>query len=153
MLRRIHGPIQDKGTWRPRWNSEIYNLYKYLNIVDDFKTRRLGWAGHVIRMGDGKILKKILNGKFHNKRPVGKPRTRWEDVVRTDSSQILGLRGWRRPAEDKEEWRRLLRNARAHKVWTDGTFVVENCDVYDINVENTVQPDRPQNTIWRMGIA
>ena len=43
MLRRIHGPIQDKGSWRPRWNSEIYNLYKYLNIVDDFKTRRLGW--------------------------------------------------------------------------------------------------------------
>jgi len=51
----------------------------------------------------GKIPQKIFNGKFHNTRPVEKPRTRWENVVRMDSSQILGLRGWRRPAEDREE--------------------------------------------------
>jgi hypothetical protein len=44
---------------------------------------------------------------------VGKPRTRWKEVVRTDTSQILGIRGWRRRAEDKEEWRRLLRETRA----------------------------------------
>jgi len=46
---------------------------------------------------------------------VGKPRTRWENVVWRDPSQILGIRGWRRRAEDKEEWRRLLREARAQK--------------------------------------
>jgi len=46
---------------------------------------------------------------------VEKPRTRWENVVRRDPSQILGIRGWRRQAEDKEEWRRLLREARAQK--------------------------------------
>ena len=48
--------------------------------------------------------KKILNGKFHNKTPVGKPRTRWEDAVRRYTSQILGIRGWNRRAEDGEEW-------------------------------------------------
>jgi len=48
-------------------------------------------------------------------RPVGKPRTRWEDVVRRDTSQILGIRGWRRRAEDREEWRRLLRDARPRR--------------------------------------
>ena len=49
-IRRIYGPTQYKGHWHPRWNSEIYNLYKDLNIVDNIKIRRLGWAGHIIRM-------------------------------------------------------------------------------------------------------
>jgi hypothetical protein len=46
---------------------------------------------------------------------MGKPRARWENVVRRDPSQILGIRGWRRRTEDKEEWRRLLREAMAQK--------------------------------------
>ena len=65
--------------------------------------------GRIIGMGDERIPKKVLYGRFHNKRPVGKPRTRWEDVVRRDTSHILEIRGLRRRAEDKEEWRRLLR--------------------------------------------
>jgi hypothetical protein len=59
--------------------------------------------------------KRFLVGKFLSSRPVGKPRRRWENVVRRVPSQILGLREWRRRAEDKEEWRRLLREARAQK--------------------------------------
>jgi len=43
-----------------------------------------------------RIPNKVLNGKFHNTRPAGKPRRRWEDVVRRDTSQILGIRGWMR---------------------------------------------------------
>jgi hypothetical protein len=41
ILRIIYGPIQDKGRWRHRWNSERYNLYKDLNIAVDIKIRRL----------------------------------------------------------------------------------------------------------------
>ena len=44
---------------------------------------------------------------------MGKPSTRWEDVVRRDTSQILGIRGWRRRAEGREEWRRILREVSA----------------------------------------
>jgi hypothetical protein len=58
---------------------------------------------------------KVIDGKFHKRRPVGKPRTRWKDVVWKDTSQILGIRGWRRRAEGGEEWRRLLRKVRAQK--------------------------------------
>jgi hypothetical protein len=54
---------------------------------------------------------KVLNGKFHNKRLVGKPRTGREDMVRRDTSQILGIQGWWRQAED----RRLLRDTEAQK--------------------------------------
>jgi hypothetical protein len=42
-----------------------------------------------------KGYQKVINGKFLNKRPVGKPNTRWEDVVRRDTLQIVGIRGWR----------------------------------------------------------
>jgi hypothetical protein len=73
--------------------------------VDDFKIRRTETAGHVIRMEDGRISEKVLNGKFHNKSAVGKPRTRGDDVVRSDISLILGIRGWGRPAEHRDEWR------------------------------------------------
>jgi hypothetical protein len=44
-----------KGSWRPRWNTAMHNLYKDINIVDDIKIRRLGWAGHIIRMEDESI--------------------------------------------------------------------------------------------------
>lgn len=45
--------------------------------MEDIKLRRLGQAGHIIRMEDERLSKNVLNGKFHNTRPVGKPRTRW----------------------------------------------------------------------------
>jgi hypothetical protein len=64
-------------------------LYNYLNITDDIKIRRTEWAGHVVRMEDEIVPKKVLNGKFLDTRAVGKPRTRWEDIVRRDTSQIL----------------------------------------------------------------
>jgi hypothetical protein len=71
--------------------------------VDNIKIRRPGWAGHSIRLEDDRIPKMVLNGKFCNTRQVVKPRTRWEDVVQRDISQILGIRGWKRRAEDTEE--------------------------------------------------
>jgi hypothetical protein len=60
-------------------NSEL----KVLHIVDDNTIRRLGWAGHIIRMEDERTPKMVLMGKFLNTRPVGKLRKIWEDVVWT----------------------------------------------------------------------
>ena len=54
----------------------------------DIKIRRLGWACHIII--EERIPKKVFNGKFHNTRPVGRPRTRWVDVVQRDALQMLG---------------------------------------------------------------
>jgi hypothetical protein len=59
--------------------------------------------------------KKVLNGKFHTTRPVGRPRTRWADVVQRDELHLLGTRGWRRRAANRDEWRRLVRVAKAWK--------------------------------------
>jgi hypothetical protein len=71
--------------------------------VEDIKIRRPGWAGHIIRMEEERIPKKILNGNFHTIRLVGRPRTRWADVVQRNALQLLGIRGWRRRAENADE--------------------------------------------------
>jgi hypothetical protein len=89
ILRRIYA-------WRCRWNCEIFGLYKDIIIVDDIKIRRLGWAGHIIRVKEKRISKKVLSGEFYNTNSVGKPRTRWEDIVQREALQVLGIRGWRR---------------------------------------------------------
>jgi hypothetical protein len=83
--------------------------------MDNIKIRRLGWAGHIVRMEEERISKKVLNGNFYTTRPVGRPRTRWADVVQRDALQLLAIRGWRRRAEDVDEWRRLRRETKALK--------------------------------------
>ena len=110
ILRRIYDPIQDKGRRRPKWYSDICILYKDLNIVDDNKIRRQGWAGEWKMKG---YEKEVRKGKFHERRPVEKQKIRWKDVIRRDTSKILGISGWSRTAEDREVWRRLLRKVMA----------------------------------------
>ena len=83
--------------------------------MEDIKIRRLEWAGHIKRMEEERIPKKVLNGNLHTTRPVGKPRTRWVDMVQRDALQLLGVRGWRRRAANRDEWRRLVREATARK--------------------------------------
>ena len=84
-------------------------------MVEDIKIRRLEWAGHIIRMEEERIPKKALNGNFHTARAVGRPRSRWTDVVQRDALQLLEIRGWRRRAANRDEWRRLVREAKARK--------------------------------------
>jgi hypothetical protein len=83
--------------------------------VEYIKIRSLGWAGHIIRMEEEGIPKRVLNANFHTTRPVGRPRTRWAEVVQRDVSQLLGLRGWRSKAANRDEWRRLMREAKVRK--------------------------------------
>ena len=92
-----------KGHWCPKWKREIYSLYEVLNILDGIKIRRLGWAGYITRMEKERIPKNVSNGNFHTTRPVGRPRTRWVDVVQKDALQLLGIKGWRRRTENRDE--------------------------------------------------
>jgi hypothetical protein len=112
-LRRIYGPPHEKGWRHPRWSSEIYRVYKYLNIVSDIKIRGLGRTGQIAGVEGERIPGKLLNRKFHITRWVRKSRTRW------DALQILGVGGWRRRVEKREEWKwRLPRRwSRMTRVW------------------------------------
>jgi hypothetical protein len=81
ILRRIYGPKKVEGVWRMRYNTEIYDLYKEVKVSVFIRLRRLQSAGHVIRMNDECIPKKVLQQTIYGKRAVGKPRKRWEDAV------------------------------------------------------------------------
>ena len=59
ILRRIYGPTQEGECWHPRWNNELYSLYKEPNIVDDIKIRRLGWVGHITGMEEEGFQKRF----------------------------------------------------------------------------------------------
>jgi hypothetical protein len=93
-LRRIFGPKWDEvtGERRKLHNEELHNLYSSPEIIRQVKTRRMRWAGHVARMGEERNLYKVLVGKPEGKRPVGRPRRRWEAGIRMDIREI-GL-GW-----------------------------------------------------------
>ena len=77
ILRRIHGPTHENGWWRPRWNNKLYSSYKEPNIVEDIRIRRLERAGHMIRMEEERIPKKVLNGNFQTE--TSTPQDQWED--------------------------------------------------------------------------
>jgi hypothetical protein len=83
--------------------------------VEDIKFRRIGWEGHIIRMEEQRIPKRVLNGNFYITRPVVRPKTRWEYVVQRDARELLGIRGWRSKAANRDEWRYLMREAKAWK--------------------------------------
>ena len=78
VLRRVFGPKRDEVTeeWRKLHSVEISDLYSLPNIVRVVKSRRMRWAGHVARMGEGRGVHRVLVGKPEGKRPLGRPRRR-----------------------------------------------------------------------------
>ena len=78
ILRRIFGPKRDEN------GEELRNMYHSSSLVGVIKYRRLRWAGHVARMEESRSAFKILTGKPTGKRPLGRPRGRWEDNIRMD---------------------------------------------------------------------
>jgi hypothetical protein len=93
-LRRIFGPKRDEvtGEWRKLHNEELHNLYSSQDIIRQVKSRRMRWAGHVARIEEERKVYKVLVGKPEGRRPLGRPRRRWEDGVRMDLGEI-GLGG------------------------------------------------------------
>jgi hypothetical protein len=89
---------------------ECYSLFKVLPTVNCYvcnknPTRGEGYLRVYECLKKEGYQKNVLNGKFRNTRPVGRPRIRWEDAVQKDALQMLGTRGWRRRAENRDEWR------------------------------------------------
>ena len=73
------------------------------------KSRRMRWAGHVARMGEGRGVYRVLVGKPERKRPLGKPRHRWEDNIKMDLQKVgCGVTDWIELAQDRDKWRALV---------------------------------------------
>ena len=104
ILRRIFGPKRDENReWRRLHNQELHSFYRSPNIVRVIKSRRFRWAGHVARMKEGRSAFKILTGKPTGKRPLGKPRRRWEDNIRMYLEEMgINVGNWVDSAQDRD---------------------------------------------------
>jgi hypothetical protein len=111
VLRRIFGPKRDEvtGEWRKLHNEELHNLYLSLDIIRQVKSRRMRRAGHMARMEEERKVYNVLVGKPEGKRPVGRPRRKWEDGIRMDLRDIsMGGVDWIRLAQDRDRWRAVV---------------------------------------------
>jgi hypothetical protein len=107
VLRMIFEPKRDEdGAWRKLHNDELHDLHSSRNIVRVIKSRRMRWAGHVARMGEGRGVYRVLVERPEGKRSLGIPRHRWEDNIKMDLREG-GIDGtnWSRLAQDRVQWR------------------------------------------------
>jgi hypothetical protein len=90
-------------------NEELHNLYSSPDIIRQVKSTRKRWAGYVARMGEERKVYMVLVGKPEGKRPLGRPRRRWEDRIRIDLRETgLGGVDWVRLAQDRDRWRAVV---------------------------------------------
>src|SRR5215475_6099359 len=126
VLRRVFVPKRDEvtGEWRKLHKEELKDLYSSPSIVRVVKSRRMRWAGHVARMGEERGVHmvlvgkpEVLVGKPEGKRPLGRPRRRWEDNIKVDLQVVRGSRGdWMELARDRDGWRALVNTVRNFRV-------------------------------------
>jgi hypothetical protein len=84
-------------------------LYSSPGIVRVIKARRMRWAGHVAHIGEVRGAYNILVGKPEGRRPMRRPRRRWEDNIEMDLREIwFGDVDWIHLAQDRDTWRALV---------------------------------------------
>jgi hypothetical protein len=110
VLRRIFGPKREEDrSWRKLYNDGLHSLYSSPNIVRVIKSRRMRWAGHVARMGEGTGVYRVLVGRPEGKRLLERPRRRWEDNIKMDLREIwVDGENWIQLAQDRAQWRAFV---------------------------------------------
>jgi hypothetical protein len=90
VLTRIFGPKRVKATGELRrlHKEELNDLYSSPNIIQVIKLRRMRWVGHVPCMGEKRGAYRILVGRAEGRRPLGRPRRRWEDNIKMDLQEV-----------------------------------------------------------------
>jgi hypothetical protein len=107
VLRKICRPKRGAdGSWIKLHIDELHSLYSSPNIVRVIKSRRMRSVGHVARMGEGRGVYRVLVGRPVGKRPLKRPRRRWEDNIKVDLRE-MGIDGanWIQLAQDRVQWR------------------------------------------------
>jgi hypothetical protein len=111
VFRRIFGPKRGEvtGGWRKLHNEELRGLYSSPSIVRVIKARRMRWAGHVACIREVRGAYNILVGKREGRRPLGRPRRRWEDNILMDQREIgFGDVYWIHLTLVRDRWRAFM---------------------------------------------
>jgi hypothetical protein len=110
VLRRIFRPKREEdGSWRKLHNDELYSLCSSPTIVRMIRSRRMRWVGHVARMGEGRGVYRVLVRRPKGKRPLGRPRRRWEENIEMGLSEIgVDRANGTRLTQDRVQWRAFV---------------------------------------------
>ena len=113
IFRRIYGRKNESGEWKSRTNRELEETIKGENILKWIKGRRVSWLGHLKRMEEDRMPKKIFTREMEGTRRKGRPRKRWKEEVEKDL-QVLVVRRWREFVADRKKWKDIVRQAKVH---------------------------------------
>jgi len=113
IFRRIYGAKYGNGEWKSGTNRELEEMSKGENIVKWIKGRRISWLGHLERMEEDRMPKKVFTEELEGMRRRGRPRERWKEEVERDL-QVLGVRRWRELVAERKKWKDIVRQAKAH---------------------------------------
>ncbi|VVC34675.1 HMG-I/HMG-Y, DNA-binding, conserved site [Cinara cedri] len=97
--------------WRRKFNKELIEETGMTSIKYYIRGQRIQWFGHIMRGSDDKIIKTVMSWKPTGKRPRGRPRKRWIDVVEEDLKRI-GIDDWRNIIHDREKWHGVVMAAK-----------------------------------------
>jgi hypothetical protein len=96
-------------------NGKIYTMVKKPTITETVMFNRLCWFGHVQRMEENRISKKVIYMNLEATRLSGRPRNRWQYEVREDG-RLVGGKGWKERVYNREGKKKLLRTTRNHHI-------------------------------------
>jgi hypothetical protein len=102
IFRRIYGPKYENGEWKSRTNRELEEMNGGQNIVKWIKGQRISWLGHLKRMEEVGMPKKIFTQELEGTRRRGRPRKGCKEEVERDL-QVLGARRWRELVTDRKK--------------------------------------------------
>ena len=107
---KIFGPTYENGSWRIRTNQELDKLIRHKNIINHIRAQRLSWFGHLHRMSEERMVKKVYKWKPMLTRPLGRPKNRWEDDIRNDMKKLKKI--WSSCIQDLNNWKVYVEKAK-----------------------------------------
>jgi len=112
VLRRIYGPTKESnGTWRIKSNDKLNRPTGNKNIINYIKAQRLAWFGHVHRMADNNMVKKVYEWAPALTRSLGRPKNRWDDDVTSDITKMK-ITNWKDCIRNRPKWKEFVEKAK-----------------------------------------
>lgn len=117
VYRKMFGPYFDPilQAWRKRSNKELHTLSQQAPILNVINSRRLQWAGHLLRMGNDRMVLRTFKEDLVGQRPVGRPRSTWKNEI-FKLCRRLNVDNWQELAQNRVQWRQFVRSARDLRV-------------------------------------
>jgi hypothetical protein len=115
LLRRIFGPTKERdGTWRVKTNDELDELIRHKSIINHIPAQRLSWFGHLHRMPEERMVKRVYKWKPMLTRRLGRPKNRWEDDI-INYMKKLKIKNWTSCIHDRNKWKLYVEKAKTFK--------------------------------------